>query len=142
MDERYISPGLVRLAFVNNPLPMHRNANMLATAAICAGEQSRYWDMHDRLFEDKPRESQGVLSIADSLGLEMDRFGSCLESSTTARERVGMDVDTAQRLKLSGTPAFAVGRSDEAGNVTVLKFISGAQPSSVFDLALGELLEK
>src|SRR6266852_1746020 len=41
----------VRLAFKHNPLPMHPDAPYAARAAIAAGKQGKFWQMHDKLFE-------------------------------------------------------------------------------------------
>ncbi|MEO9255305.1 MAG: thioredoxin domain-containing protein [Tepidiformaceae bacterium] len=42
----------VALAFLNFPIPqLHPNAGNASVAAVCAGEQGKFWQMHDLLFE-------------------------------------------------------------------------------------------
>src|SRR5262249_48884223 len=48
----YVKTGKLVHVFVNNPLPVHPAATLLATSAICAGAQGRYWEMHDLLFSE------------------------------------------------------------------------------------------
>src|SRR6266850_6555168 len=60
LEQKYISTGRIRYAFANNPLPIHQNAKFLASAAICAGKQGRYWGMHDRLFSAQPKSKDQV----------------------------------------------------------------------------------
>jgi protein-disulfide isomerase len=42
--------GRVRIAHKNMPLPFHPHAEPAARAALAAGQQGRFWEMHDRLF--------------------------------------------------------------------------------------------
>ena len=41
----------IRLVYKHNPLPMHPNAPAAAEAALAAGKQGKFWEMHDKLFE-------------------------------------------------------------------------------------------
>src|SRR5438045_279240 len=50
----YVKTGRVRLAFLNMPLSMHRNALPASEAAMCASVQHRFWQMHDTLFTSQP----------------------------------------------------------------------------------------
>ncbi|HEX9244408.1 MAG TPA: thioredoxin domain-containing protein, partial [Anaeromyxobacter sp.] len=43
-------PGKIKLVFRDFPLPMHPHAPKAAEAAHCAGDQGKYWDMHEKLF--------------------------------------------------------------------------------------------
>lgn len=100
--------GKVRLVHQPFPLAGHPRAPKAAEAALCAGEQGRYWDMHDSLFA-----GQGALGIEDlkgrarALGLDAQRFDACLDSG-----RMAPVVEASRRLAegigVSATPSFFV----------------------------------
>ncbi len=46
-------PNDVKLVFKNMPLPFHKNAKPAALAALAAGKQGKFWEMHDKLFENQ-----------------------------------------------------------------------------------------
>jgi protein-disulfide isomerase len=50
IEQEYLSTGRLQLVYHHFPLPSHRNAVSAAVAADCAGQQGRFWDMHDKLF--------------------------------------------------------------------------------------------
>src|SRR5205085_8704417 len=52
----------LRLVFKHNPLPMHPDAPFAAKAAVAAGRQGKFWEMHDKLFEANNRGAQTELS--------------------------------------------------------------------------------
>ena len=58
VEDRY--RGRVRLVFRHFPLARHKDAPKAAEAAECARDQGRFWEMHDRLFENAER-----LGVAD-----------------------------------------------------------------------------
>ena len=51
----YVTPGKIRVAYVNYPLGQHRHAVPTAEAAMCAGLQDKFWPYHDGLFATQPR---------------------------------------------------------------------------------------
>lgn len=139
IEKEYVQTGKVRLVFANNPLPIHPQAKSLATAAICAGNQGRYWEMHDALFNVKPRTAAEVLSQAVTLGLDQAKFQRCIDSPDEVMGRISKDQSIAQKLRLTGTPGFAVGRVEANGSITIKKLIAGAQPIEVFKNVLKEV---
>lgn len=98
----------VRVLFRNFPLQMHAQAPKAAEAAACAGEQGKFWEMHDRLFA-----SQGKLQVPDlkqhaaDLGLKADAFNACLDSGRHANDWQQGITDGA-RYGVTGTPAFFI----------------------------------
>jgi protein-disulfide isomerase len=67
LHEKFIANGKIRYSFANHPLPIHPNALKLAKLAICAGEQNRYWEMHDALFSNLPKSKEAALMLAVAL---------------------------------------------------------------------------
>jgi protein-disulfide isomerase len=122
-------------------LPNHANASFLATAAICAGEQHRYWEMHDRIFETQATSRAQVSSFVDGLAIDLNKFNSCLDGYTSNNARIEMDIETARRLGFKGTPAFALGRATSDGGVRVQTLLLGALSFAEFDAAINNLLE-
>jgi protein-disulfide isomerase len=139
LREREIVPGRAQYAFLNHPLSIHRDAELLATAAICSDNNgSRFWAMHDRLFAEKPRTSDGIKEIARQLGLPLEQFEVCLTAPST-HQRLEQEIGIAEKMGLKGTPAFALGLLDDSGRVSVKQILRGAQPIEVFDRAIQEL---
>jgi protein-disulfide isomerase len=50
LKKEYIDTGKLRLVVRDFPLPFHKNARPAANAAHCAGEQDKFWPMHDALY--------------------------------------------------------------------------------------------
>ena len=100
--------GKIRLVFQDFPLPNHKEAPKAAEAAACAHDQGKFWEMHDRLFQN-----QDKLAIADlkrhavDLGLERGAFDACLDGGKHAAAwQQGRTV--AESYGITGTPAFFV----------------------------------
>jgi len=122
IQKEYIDTGKVKFVYRDFPLGFHQNAQKAAEAAECAGEQDRYFDMHDKLFENGV--AGGVASFkkfAGQIGLNQGDFDNCLDSGEMTSE-VKKDFQDGQSYGVSGTPAFFVNG----------KLISGAQPFSAF----------
>jgi len=98
----------VRLVFRDLPLPMHPQAPKAAEAGACAGEQGKFWEMHDRMFLNQQRLSVDDLkSAAGELGMDSARFASCLDSGMYQMDWKS-DVAEARKLGISATPTFFV----------------------------------
>lgn len=130
IKENYIKTGKVKLVYRDFPLSFHANAQKAAEAAECAGEQGKYFEMHDKLFEEGV--SGGVASFkqyAKDIGLNTDDFDDCLDSGKMEDE-VQKDFSDGQKAGVQGTPAFFING----------KSIVGAQPYSVFEQAIEQEL--
>src|SRR3954469_23257085 len=85
----YVEPGKVRLGFVNHPMSFHQFAIPAAEAAMCAGAQDKFWQMHDVLFVSQERWTKGgdtqpvFDSLATSVGLNVADWKSCVTSHRT-----------------------------------------------------------
>ncbi len=122
IEEQYIKTGKVKLVYRDFPLSFHANAQKAAEAAECAGEQKKYWEMHDLLFENGVQGGvAGFKQYAKQLGLNTAKFNECLDSGKMASE-VRKDMADGTAAGIQGTPGFLVNG----------KLVSGAQPFSVF----------
>jgi len=122
----------VRFAFRHFPLAFHELAPKAGEAAACAGEQDRFWEMHDRIWAHPGQLQQSDLEgHAEALGMDEDALTTCLDSgrhATTVRE----DSELGARLGVSGTPAFFInGRP-----------LVGAQPFDAFAAVIDDELAR
>lgn len=130
VEKEYISTGKVRFIYKDFPLNFHANAQKAAEAAECAGEQEKYWEMHDKLFEEGVNGGVGSFKqFASDIGLDTAKFNDCLDSGEMTSE-VQEDFSEGSALGISGTPGFIING----------KLVSGAQPFEVFKQIIdGEL---
>lgn len=144
LDGEYLRTGKLRYAVRDFPLEaMHPHAFKAAEATHCAGEQGRYWAMHERFFAHQRALGAGELpGHAQAIGLDVAKFQACLEAGTHAA-RVRRDLSEGQQAGVRGTPTFflAVQQGDGA-NVQVVKVLRGALPYGAFKAAIDEALER
>ncbi len=106
-------PGKVRIVYRHYPLDsLHPQARRVAEAAVCAAEQDRFWQFHDRVYAAGPDASPETLQrLAGQAGLDGGKFATCMASGRPASS-VEKDVEEGGRNGVSGTPGFFVnGRS-------------------------------
>jgi len=103
--------GKVRLVYRHFPLGIHANARKAAEASLCAGEQGRFWEMHNVMFDNiRSLSPQGLKGLAAGIGLQTQAFDSCLDSGKFASV-VERDLRDGERVGVTGTPAtFVNGR--------------------------------
>ncbi|HTS01229.1 MAG TPA: thioredoxin domain-containing protein [Thermoanaerobaculia bacterium] len=101
-------PGKVRLVFQPFPLSIHPHAAKASEAALCAGEQGKYGEMHDKLFANQEELEVGNLKAhARALGLDGPAFDRCLDSGRYA-PAVSASRALGESLGLNSTPTFFV----------------------------------
>jgi protein-disulfide isomerase len=123
-------PGKIKLVYRDFPLPMHPHAPKAAEAAHCAGDQGKYWEMHEKLFANSQKLAVGDLKgYAKDLKLDQAKFDKCLDSNEKAPV-VDKNRKAGEEAGVTGTPAFFInGRS-----------LSGAQPLDAFKKIVDEEL--
>jgi protein-disulfide isomerase len=140
----YVKRGKVRYFFRNFPLEqIHPLATKAAEAGHCAGEQGKYWEMHDRLFKNQRNlEAKELLGHAVVLGLDQSKFQQCLDSGkyTTL---VKNDIAEGQKFGVRGTPTFFFGLTahSKGSKMKAEKLLSGAQPMASFKEVIDNLLD-
>jgi protein-disulfide isomerase len=122
----------IRIVFKDFPLPNHAQAPKAAEAGHCAGEQNKYWEMHDRMFANQQAlQVPQLKEHATALGLEMPKFNECLDSGKYA-DAVKTDLAYGETLGVSSTPTlFVNGRP-----------VVGAQPYEYFQSVIDEELAR
>lgn len=137
IEKDYIATGKIRFAYINFPLPIHRNAWPAAEAAMCAAAQDKFWPMHDALFASQDRWAElpnpkPVLdSVASSVGVNMTQWRDCV-AKQTMKPLIQADEDRASESGVQSTPTFFIG-----GHM-----IEGAEPTEVFLAAINQALAK
>jgi protein-disulfide isomerase len=141
LKKDYIDTGKVRFVLRDLPLDMHPNALPAALAARCAGDQHRFWEMHDAMMQDPATDlgPEAFQRYARNLNLDIPAFDSCLKEKRFA-SAIQRDVVDAGAAGIGATPSFVIGRTDE-NEISGVRIV-GAMPYSVFDSAIKELLSK
>lgn len=134
----YVNTGRVQYAFKHFPLvQIHSVALDAAKHAACAGKQSRFWDMHDYLFEGQSQLSDQLLTLsAGRLRLNVDAFTRCLN---TVSGEISSDQVDGKRLGVTSTPTFFLGRVTHDGVMSVSLRLTGAHPYETFASAIARL---
>ncbi len=105
--------GKVNFVFRHFPLPQHQNALSAAEAAEAAGEQGKYWQMHDLLYENQPEWSEsadplGIFSkYAASLNLNVEQFKNFV-STNKYHDKILSDKSDGEKLGINSTPTFYI----------------------------------
>ena len=142
LDKEYIQTGKVRYVFRDLPLEsIHKNAFKAAEAAHCAGEQGKFWEMHDRLFEkQKELEPAKLTEHAQGVGVDTKKFQACLDGGKYAAE-IRKDMAEAGKYGIAGTPTTLIATTQPNDTkVKVVRVLRGAQGYNAFKAALDELL--
>ena len=113
----FIATGKLKYEFRTMPVlggdvadPGNRSVRA-AEASLCALDQGKFWEFHDRIFEPTLNQEQDQLTddflnqAAGDLGLETETFASCL-SAGTHRQEVIDSYNEGMTLGLAGVPAF------------------------------------
>ena len=133
----FVDRGRARLAYLHMPLPQHQHAGIAAELAMCAGEQGRFWEMHDVIFATQPEWTSLPIgtdyfrSLARRVAVDTARIHQCLDSGSM-RKLVAADYQRAVDARARSTPSFFVGDS----------LIVGVQPIAQFRVAIANALRK
>lgn len=123
-------PGKIRLVYRHFPLTsIHPDAFPAAEASMCAGEQDAFWQFHDKLFSDSALSQEIYLQYAKELGLDVERFSSCLTEGRF-QAAIQADLDFAINLGVRSTPTFFINGLA----------IVGAQPLDIFKQVIDQEL--
>jgi protein-disulfide isomerase len=110
----YVDAGKVRFAYLNLPLPNHANAVPAAEAAMCAGLQGKFWEMHDALFSAQAQWSPAsdpwpvFRELATARGVDAAQMRACADADIVL-PLVQADAARAVEAGVQSTPTFLVG---------------------------------
>jgi len=96
---------------------IHPLAQTQSEAAACAHAQGKFWEYHDKLFQNQNDMSEDrLVSLALEVGLDQNTFVSCLEEGTYAQE-VLEDYQAGVAAGVRGTPTFFINGNRIAGSI-------------------------
>ena len=123
----WVDSGKAKIYFKHFPLTsIHPNAQKASEATECAKDQNKFWEMHDKIFEN-----QAAIQIADlkkyaaDLKLDTAKFNKCIDDGEKAAA-VNADLQEGFANGVTGTPSFFINGQS----------IVGAQPYEAFQQAL------
>jgi len=128
-------------------LPFHNNAFKAAEAVDCAGQQGKFWQMHNEVFKNQNALNPENLSkYAGAVGVDMPKFKACLDSGKYS-DKIKKDIADGQKAGVTGTPTTFIGWVQPDGKtIKAVKKVVGAQPYAVIkgdiDNLLGSKKEK
>lgn len=139
IKEKYIDTGKVRYIYRDFPLSNHPAAKPAAEAAECAKEQNKFWEMHDKIFEEQDKQGLGTVAFGEGeltkwaveIGLKLQEFENCLAQNRYSPE-VQKDLTDGLSSGVDATPYFFVNG----------KPVRGALPSDAFEKLIEEALAK
>jgi len=103
--------GKVKLVFKNFPLSTHQFARKAASAALAAGKQGKFWELHDRLFQNYNRlNDQVVQEQAKELGLDLQKFDKDM-ADPQIMQVINQDLQDGAKAGVRGTPTLFVNGS-------------------------------
>lgn len=141
----YVNTGKVRYVIRNFPLEhVHSLARKAAETVLCAGDQHKFWDLHDRLFSDQTKLAvPDIISRASAIGVEPTVLETCTNDSKY-KDVIDADLAEAQQLEVTGTPTFFIGYTDPAdpSRMHAIRSISGAVPYFQFVKTITEVLAR
>ena len=137
LRDEFVKTGKVRLAYINFPLAQHAYALPAAEAAMCAGAQGKFWEMHDALFvnqakwENLASPAPYFAGLAQATGVNLARWQQCVQSGKM-KAWIQADHDRAQTAGAASTPTFIIGD----------RMLTGAQPIENLRGAIDSALAK
>jgi protein-disulfide isomerase len=142
LTKDFIDTGKLRYVLRDFPLTsIHKDAAKAHEAAHCAGEQGKYWEMHDQLFAH-PKELQAdkLAGHAKTAGVtDGPAFQACVDNGKY-EEQSKTSVAEGTKVGVRGTPSFLLGLTEADGTVKATTLIRGAQPYPVFQQQINALL--
>jgi protein-disulfide isomerase len=99
-------PNDVKFVYKDYPLAFHKQARNAAKAARAAGEQGKFWEMHDLIFENFSKVNEVMFKeFATKLNLDMDKFVADF-SGNKYDDLIQQDINLARQAGVTGTPTL------------------------------------
>jgi len=117
-------PNDVRFVYKNYPLPFHKNAMPAAKAAVAAGKQGKFWEMHDKIFANaRTLSSEFYVKAAGELGIDVEKFKKDMESPEV-KKVIDDEMKEARVAGVRGTPTiFINGKKPQGRSFELYKSI-------------------
>lgn len=141
IKKQFIDAGKVRFIMRDMPLEeLHPQALRAATAARCAAEQGRYWEIVEKILANTAQLSSPALDkLVIGTGIDAAPYLSCMES-TRHFDAIQQNIASGRAIGINGTPSFVVGRTN--GDTLYGEKLVGALPFSAFEAAIQSALAR
>ena len=133
--KQYVETGTVHFVYKSVGAFIGAESKAAAEAAYCAGDQGKFWEMHDMLFTNQTGENVGAFddrhleAFADELGLDRGQYDDC-RSSGKYSDLAEQDAKDATAAGIQATPSFIL--TYDVNGETQTRVIQGAQGIDVF----------
>ncbi len=98
----------IKFVYRDSPAQQRPASFPAAMAAQCANDQGKFWEYHDKLFENSQDLTPAKLKeLSKTVGLDETKFNTCLDSKKYESE-VGKDLEDGFKVGVTGTPTFFV----------------------------------
>jgi protein-disulfide isomerase len=144
--ETYVADGTVYFVYNTFGEFIGPESSSAGEAAYCAGDQGKFWEMHDIILSNQAGENQGafadrrLLAFAEDLGLDMNKFETCFNANTY-KDTIDQDMTDGLAGGVKATPSFVM--TYTVNGEVKTKLIEGAQPFEGFkteiEAALAEI---
>ncbi len=144
--QNFVADGTVYFVYHSFGAFIGAESGQAAEAAYCAGDQGKFWEMHDIIFANQTGENVGaytdrrLVAFAEKLELNMTDFNACFDSSKYA-DLIDEDMKNGITAGIKATPSFIMTYTVSGEEKTTL--IEGAQTIDVFqqniEAALAEM---
>ena len=125
-------PSQLRVTLRHRPVDVRADGRLAHEAAVAAGAQGKFWEMHDLIVASgKTVTKDSLAAMASELGLDVSRFTAELDAGRY-RPVVDRDLADAQRRDVRGTPVFIIEGQR----------IDGVQPMAMFEQAIKTAIER
>ena len=140
--KEFVDTGKARYVFRHLPIEtLHPRALRASEAAECAHAQGRFWEFHDRLFNNQQALTEPDLTRhAQALGLSMPVYDKCMAAQLASPAKIRQDQNEGGRAGITGTPTFFIGTVTKDGKLKALRRLVGAHPIANFRTTLDTLL--
>jgi protein-disulfide isomerase len=136
----FIDTGKVRYISRDFPLPFHENARRSATAARCAAEQGKFWELrHTMIVNANQLQADKLGGYAQAASMDVPKFQACVDSDKY-RAAIDKDIAEGSAVGVSGTPSFVLGRV-ENGQLQGVRMV-GAMPYAQFEAKIQDMLKQ
>ena len=109
-------PDKIRLILKNYPYKYRDYSHIAAEALLAAGDQGKYWEMHDIMLKNSPKlDRDSLIRYAGDIGLNIKKFTSDLDNMKH-KELIEKDEELAISMDLYNTPTFFINGRKVIGN--------------------------
>jgi len=109
-------PDKIKLVLKNYPYRYRDYSHLAAEALLAAGDQGKYWEMHDIMIKNSPTlDRDSLIRYAGELQLDLKKFSSDLDSMKH-KKLIEEDGNLAVAMDLYNTPTFFINGRKVIGN--------------------------